>query len=362
MKILIIDDNPDALEIAKTRLAKECADILCAEGGVAGLEVARREKPDLILLDLDMPDMSGFDVCRAMKADPELCMIPILFLSGSGTAEDKVTGLDLGGVDYVTKPFNPAELLARVNTQLKLKERNDTITRINNEQKEMLHVLCHDLANPVGTAAGLLELAREQPETFEELAGDITVVLNNALQIISLVRKMRALAEGKMVVNLDPVNLSYALDKSMLILKARFEEKSVSLNVKIPENLHVMAEGTSLINSVLNNILTNAVKFSYPGSSVDVTATELDGKVILSVRDQGIGMPERLLDDIFNINKPTSRQGTNGESGTGFGMPLMKRFVNAYGGDIEVRSQDKKTHPDDHGTEVIVTLDKCQPL
>jgi diguanylate cyclase (GGDEF)-like protein len=127
MKILIIDDSPDALEVAKTRLAKECADILCAKGGIPGLEVARRETPDLILLDLDMPDMSGFDVCRALKADPELCMIPVLFLSGSSSAEDKVMGLDLGGVDYVTKPFDAFELRARVRAALRTKHLQDLL-------------------------------------------------------------------------------------------------------------------------------------------------------------------------------------------------------------------------------------------
>ncbi len=127
MKILIIDDSADALDVAKTRLAKECLDILCAEGGVAGLEVARRENPDLILLDLDMPDMSGFDVCRALKADPELCMIPVLFLSGSGTGEDKVKGLDLGAVDYITKPFDAFELRARVRAALRTKYLQDLL-------------------------------------------------------------------------------------------------------------------------------------------------------------------------------------------------------------------------------------------
>jgi diguanylate cyclase (GGDEF)-like protein len=127
MKILIIDDSADALDVAKVRLAKEGLDILCAEGGVAGLEVARRENPDLILLDLDMPDMSGFDVCRSLKADPELCMIPVLFLSGSGTAEDKVKGLDLGAVDYITKPFDTFELRARVRAALRTKHLQDLL-------------------------------------------------------------------------------------------------------------------------------------------------------------------------------------------------------------------------------------------
>ena len=127
MKILIIDDSAAALDVAKTRLTKECLDILCVEGGVAGLEVARCENPDLILLDVDMPDMSGLDVCRALKADPELYMIPVLFLSGSATPEDKVKGLDLGAVDYITKPFDTFELRARVRTALRTKHLQDLL-------------------------------------------------------------------------------------------------------------------------------------------------------------------------------------------------------------------------------------------
>jgi diguanylate cyclase (GGDEF)-like protein len=127
MKILIIDDDRDALAMASCRLAKEGAEIVCAEGGIAGLEAAEREKPDLILLDIDMPDMLGFDVCRALKAHPDLCMTPVLFLSGSGAADDKVKGLDLGAVDYVTKPFDAFELRARVRAALRTKHLQDLL-------------------------------------------------------------------------------------------------------------------------------------------------------------------------------------------------------------------------------------------
>lgn len=129
MKLLIIDDSPDALDVAKARLAKESLDILCASGGAAGLEMARREKPDLILLDLEMPDISGFDVCRALKADANLCMIPVLFLTASTTAEDKVRGLDLGAVDYVAKPFDAFELCARVRAALRTKHLQDLLIK-----------------------------------------------------------------------------------------------------------------------------------------------------------------------------------------------------------------------------------------
>lgn len=127
MKVLIVDDSPKARQVAQVRLKAENVEIVSADGGAAGLEMARREKPDLILLDVDMPDMSGFDVCRALKSDPQVSMIPIIFLTGSGSAEDKVKGLDLGAVDYVTKPFDAFELGARVRAALRTKHLQDLL-------------------------------------------------------------------------------------------------------------------------------------------------------------------------------------------------------------------------------------------
>ena len=126
-RLLLVDDDVESLIVARARLADDEIEIVCAAGGRAGLEAAKSQKPDLILLDLDMPDMSGFDVCRALKADPELCMIPVLFLSGSGTLGDKVRGLDMGAVDYVTKPFDDFELKARVRAAIRTKQLQDLL-------------------------------------------------------------------------------------------------------------------------------------------------------------------------------------------------------------------------------------------
>jgi len=127
MKILIIDDSADALAVAKARLAHEGHDILCAGGGREGLETAVREGPDLVLLDVDMPDMTGFEVCRRLKEDAATCSIPVIFLSGSGGTDDRVKGLDLGAVDFVTKPFDAFELRARVRAALRTKHLQDLL-------------------------------------------------------------------------------------------------------------------------------------------------------------------------------------------------------------------------------------------
>jgi two-component system, cell cycle response regulator len=127
MKVLIVDDSPDALALAKARLLPEDLDILCADSGVAGLTTAKQEAPDLILLDMDLGDMSGLEVCRILKDDPVTTLIPVIFLSGSGTPKDKVRGLDLGAVDYVTKPFDAFELRARVRVALRTKRLQDLL-------------------------------------------------------------------------------------------------------------------------------------------------------------------------------------------------------------------------------------------
>jgi diguanylate cyclase (GGDEF)-like protein len=127
VKVLIVDDSEDALRLARQRLASENVDIACARTGQEGLELVRAEKPDLVLLDVNMPGMSGFDVCREIKSDGDICGIPVVFLSGSGGTEDRVKGLDLGAVDFVTKPFDAFELRARVRAALRTKALQDML-------------------------------------------------------------------------------------------------------------------------------------------------------------------------------------------------------------------------------------------
>jgi two-component system, cell cycle response regulator len=129
MKVLIVDDSPDALALARARLAKEGLELVTADCGGTGLEMARKENPDLVLLDIDMPDISGFEVCRTMKAHPDLMGIPVIFLTGSSEVKDKVEGLNLGAVDYVTKPFDAFELAARVRAALRTKRLQDMLIR-----------------------------------------------------------------------------------------------------------------------------------------------------------------------------------------------------------------------------------------
>jgi two-component system, cell cycle response regulator len=167
MKVLIVDDDPAALEIAQLRLAKEPLDVICAEGGVLGLELAHRENPDLILLDVDMPDMSGFAVCHALKADRDLCMTPVLFLSGSIDADDKIQGLDLGAVDYIAKPFDAFELRARVRAALRTKHLQDLLI-------EHAHI---DPLTGLPNRRALMERLQSEWDRIERYGGKLSFIM-----------------------------------------------------------------------------------------------------------------------------------------------------------------------------------------
>lgn len=169
-----------------------------------------------------------------------------------------------------------------------------------------------------------------------------------------------ALDEGKKVVDVKPFNLLSMVNNSYNILSEKFKSKNISLNLKDIENseIQVLVEGVSFLNSVLNNLFTNAVKFTSSEGEVCVSVVEGENTIELTISDNGIGMPQELTDSVFDTSKPTTRPGTNGEKGTGFGMPLVKRFVESYGGKISISSKELDKDAIDHGTKVKIILNK----
>ncbi len=366
--ILIVDDMPKNIQVLGTILREKEYNIAVATNGIDATKIAEKTIPDLILLDIMMPQMDGYEACKILKSKKETKNIPVIFLTAKNEIEDKIKGFDLGAVDYVTKPFNIPELLARVNTHLELKFNRESIVELNklnkkesNERKELIHVLCHDLSNHFHSLISVFDMVEQTGMEFtDELQMEVKKVVQNGINTIDLVRKMRSIDDKKTTLELTPVNLLYAAHSSLGILENKLIKKNINIDINIENSLHIIAEETSLINSVISNILTNAIKFSFNDANISISAKEEDEKVVFSVKDSGIGMPNDLLNSIFDANKATSRRGTNGESGTGYGMPLVQKFAKAYGGDIKVISKEKKESSNDHGTEIIITLDKAK--
>ncbi|MCP4297027.1 MAG: sensor histidine kinase, partial [Proteobacteria bacterium] len=180
--------------------------------------------------------------------------------------------------------------------------------------------------------------------------------ITGGLSLIKLVRRMSALEEH--VIDTQNIHLTVAIKYSIKILEKSFKQKKIKLVMDVPDRMTVLAELVSLTNSVLNNLLTNAHKFSYRRSKVWITAIEKGDSIELSIRDEGIGIPQEMHDKLFSIGMAKNRKGTNQEQGTGFGMPLVRKFMLAYGGNIRFESTDEKENPDQKGTTMILTFIK----
>ena len=265
-------------------------------------------------------------------------------------------GFEAGGVDYVTKPFNSSELLKRIETHITLRKVSKELKASNESYKELVHILCHDLGNPVYAVQGLLELGAEDKDFLLENIEIMRTAIFNATEIIEVIKKMRALEESKIIIKTEFLELKPLIEEGLKILDQKIKKKDLKINMNVPEDIQIKTEKTTFINSVLNNILSNAVKFSNKNSEINISAKKENKHVLFSIRDYGIGMPEKIRNNIFKINTATTRRGTDNEQGTGFGMPLVKKFIEIYEGSIEINSWEKGVSNEQSGTEVCITL------
>lgn len=356
MKILIIDDNPDIRNLIKIISKPYDFDVLMAESGPAGFDILENQRVDLVVLDILMPEMDGFTVCKKIKSNPDTSEIPVIFLSTKDETESLVKGLKLGAVDYISKPFHSDEFIARIKIHLELYKSKKHLQEKLQENKQLIHILSHDLKNPVGCAQSFVEMIETYPEDTEEYVEYVKMALDQGLQIIGSVQDLMSIKEGKAKLKLNHLNLGSLVGRSLNILQNKITEKNITVTVGVDPDIFVKVDEVSFINSVLNNLMTNAVKFSFQDSKIEIKAEQTGDLVTLSVTDHGIGMPEEIENNIFNINKSISRRGTDGEMGTGFGMPLVKTFVEAYGGTIKIISKEKNEQNRDHGTKAVITL------
>ncbi len=356
--LLIVDDASENLDIVASCFKGKYR-VQVATCGEKALEIARGyPPPDLILLDVLMPDLDGYEVLRLLKADCRTADIPVVFLTVKDALDDIIKGFEVGAVDYVPKPFNVLELERRVDAHMTIKRQRDMLMKRNAEYRELVHILCHDLNN----SFSMVKLALDSIEVCDDCAIELErhrismkVAIDNGIDMIELVRGMCRAETYR--VELSAINLCEVLSEAELILGDIYEKKSVELHCDIPKDIEVLAEKTSLLNSVVMNLLTNAVKFSKRGGRVDVSAKRTpEGGVVLVVKDEGIGIPKKMAGKVFDISATRSRIGTEGEPGTGFGLPMVDKFVRIYGGWIELESKDEAEFPEEHGTVVRVGL------
>lgn len=251
---------------------------------------------------------------------------------------------------------NLAQVLEKQNE--KLKEQNKTIQSYAQDKAMLVSIVVHDIATPLMAILHTCEKVQSRAvDPFAYLPR-----IHKAAQIIkeiaNSVREFQSVESGKKAVDLGVVDLRRVFERVSFVFEDLLNEKSLLLELMLPEDqpLQVVAEEKSLSNNVINNLISNAIKFSHPGQKIVVTAREEGGFVILQIRDFGVGMSENKTKTIFSKSGPSSSKGTMGEEGTGFGLPISKAYVDRFGGDIQVESIEEAKSPNDHGTTFTIKL------
>lgn len=351
----MVDDEPLNIHVLTTVLRDQGYRTSVATDGRKALEFLARTRPDLILLDVMMPEMDGFETCTHIKASPDWRDIPLIFLTSKTETDDVVRGFELGAVDYLAKPFNPHELLARVNTHLamdRLRRENEQFIRSQAETArhrsvaQMVAGVAHEINTPLGivnTAADLitqrlrapvlsaLEQDPEGRELLEDLRGAGGLIARNVVRAHKLVQDFKKVSVDQITDELDRVNLVELLTQTahLFRLTARESRLEVSLVNEVPELQGEWLGYPGSLSQVLLNLLSNAQRYAYApgtGGKVEiVVALEGEGYRI-EVRDFGRGIPPDHLPRVFEPFFTTGRA----QGGSGLGMSIVYTIVTAH--------------------------------
>lgn len=344
--ILIVDDTPDNLRLLSAMLNRHQLSVRKALTGQWAITAAQAALPDLILLDIKMPEMSGYEVCQRLKADPATREVPVIFISALNDALDKVKAFAAGGADYITKPFQEAEVLARIAHQLQLRrlqrqliEQNQELARSNRELEQFASVVSHDLQQPLQSVLGYAKLIGMVYPTIQQSPAQ--PYLENIVAASDRMQQMICdwltyAQVGQAQPELAPIDSNQLLQQVRLNLKAALTEANAEL---IYGNLPGVMGSAGQLAQLFQNLIGNALKFTPPGTvpQITVTAEAESGGWRFGVQDNGIGIAPEHLGKIFEAFHRLHDAQTY--AGSGIGLATCQKIVERHGGRIWVESR-----------------------
>ncbi len=366
-KILIIDDIASNIQVVANVLKKHNFNISYAQNGKTGIERAKQIDFDLILLDIMMPEMDGYEVCERLKKDPKTKDVPVIFLTAKTTEDSLKKGFESGGVDFISKPFKTAELIARVNTHIQLKTVREILSKTNIRLQEanfskdkLLSIIAHDLRNPFSVLITFSKLLLDSYDDFKK--DDVINYLKTFYQtskqgynLLDNLLKWSKSQTGTMEVEGEVIDFKDIVEENITLLNSQAKSKDIELVNNVPEEVFAFAD-LNMILTVVRNLLSNAIKFTNKGGKVEVSGSNYDKYVEISVKDNGIGISEEDLEKIFRIDIKYSTAGTANERGSGLGLVLCKEFIEKNLGTLKANSKP------DEGSEFIFILPRAKDV
>ncbi len=347
-KVLVVDDDRLNIRILGGILKGEGYVLSEANSGERAIEVYAQFQPDLVLLDVMMPGINGFETCRRLKAEYGDKCAPLIFITAKSEASDVVEGLEAGGVDYLPKPFKPKEVLARIRSHMQNKilteQRKmlvEQLKKADHAKNRFLGMAAHDLRNPLASIRGIAEFLRDGsvgPLTPDQL--DLIETIHGASQsMLDMVNELLDVATieaGELKLLIDRHNLGDLIAKSVAMTNREAAKKKTLVTFDPPAEPVFVPIDSAKMKQVIDNLLSNAVKYSPPGSTIRVTAEHKAslGAASFSVRDQGPGIPDDERDKLFKDFGRLSVKPTGGEKSVGLGLAICRKIVEAHQGMI----------------------------
>jgi len=354
-RILVVDDQETNLRVLGDMMGHLGFEIVPALDGEQALRRLTARPADLILLDVLMPGLDGFEVCRRIRANTAWTDIPIIFLSAADDKSLIVRALESGGVDYVTKPFNAAELLSRVRTHLALKMTRDRLRQVAEDKDELLGILAHDLKNHLGGMLMSVQLLNEKANSLNDarIQRMTANILLGTDQMFSFVKEFLANSEADhgRPLKFQPVHLIDVAQNVVQRHLAHAQRKGISLQLEPRDGGVLVDADRAALEQVLDNLVSNALKFSPSGKKVRIVVGQTaDERGECRVVDEGPGFTDDDRREIFRRYRRLSARPTGGEPSTGLGLSIVKKLTHDMHGDLTFESVPGQ------GTTFIVTF------
>lgn len=354
-KILIVDDVKDNVEVLDQYFQMKGFQTIIAYGGKEAIDKAEREKPDVILLDIMMPEIDGFRVCEILKQErTHFKNIPIIMVTAKEDIDSKIKGLSLGADDFVTKPYNVHELEARVKAALRLKKTFDELKELNELKNQFLGMASHDIKGPISRIEKATEYVLKNKKKFsvEEVKQleNIREEARGVFNLISDLLNVTKIESGKMGIEKQEVNLAPLIEEVIRMNEMSASSKGIHIETVFESQVPKILADPERLLEVIDNLLTNAIKFSKSGQNISVALKRTRGGVEFSVSDQGVGIPKGEHSKLFQRFSRVSSRPTAGEKGTGLGLSICREIIELHQGKITIDSDVGK------GTKFTVFL------
>lgn len=340
--ILIIDDISDNIKIVAEMLKKENYKIHASISGKAGIKIAKLMQPRLILLDVEMPEMNGYEVCKILKSDEETREIPVIFLTGRNDGKSIALAFEAGGIDYISKPVKKLELIARVKTHIELSLAYKKILHANNVKDKFSSIIAHDLRGPIGGMMVLLKAVSDDYNAYEEkdikeIIDEMTKSSETTYNLLENLLHWAKMSLGS--INFEPKELDIVnLVKECIGLnRALLMKKSINLVVNLG-NEEIIYGDENMLGIVFRNLISNGIKFSKENGSIEIGKIENKNKVGIYVKDHGEGMEKEKIKNILAGTNFDTVLGTAGEKGSGLGLVIVRDSLKKNNGEMMIES------------------------